>query len=535
MTYVKCPPYKCQKAHLLPPLGLILCLSAMLCATRTLAQTPDDRPFLVQTAANVDQNLFPLYVLRQMYRNLPEAKATNQEQMDWIATTKTEAQEMRAVIRDRRLDPGLDMMYQDCLDFTSAYETFLGNRGLIQKERDQHTLSDLLASTFKGFQNASDAKDVASSFGASSDNASSLGNVAGILSGLGDMYSRSQQRDAAENAAIAAEARKLSDTWTAVSTHAQVVSSRLAQTYGWNQAEGGFDGFSSQSPDGYVSRMPRNPFAVLEAATELKGDEHPDELLRRAFRCFHAAELVPSDSIYDGYRNLFIYESAALGVAAASAEAGERGYSAGPTPSSAYAVQLVRTYLSLNRADPGGAGNVLLARALGESGRYTEAVAADNIAFQIAPANQNDMMTAFRYAALLSLTGAADSSAQWVEKAYQLGFNDIDFVGRDPDLTNLRRARPEVFAQLTTARLTNPQFIWGLILDDAVVRNESDFDLTHVVVQVVVRKGNTTYPFTMQCQTIKAGGTCRVNNVVSIPGDSYDDLQATFRCDQAHR
>jgi hypothetical protein len=59
----------------------------------------------------------------------------------------------------------------------------------------------------------------------------------------------------------------------------------------------------------------------------------------------NGAELVPSDEVYDRYRAVFLYEAASLAVGAASTEAGTRGYSAGPTPSSGSAVQFARTYL----------------------------------------------------------------------------------------------------------------------------------------------------------------------------------------------
>jgi hypothetical protein len=173
-------------------------------------------------------------------------------------------------------------------------------------------------------------------------------------------------------------------------------------------------------------------------------------------------------------------------------------------------------------------------RALGLSGRYSEAVAADNLAFQTASVDDNDGITAYRYARLLSLIGSVDSSAQWLQKAYADGLTSIGVVRRDPDLANLRRMRPQLYAQLTTPSLSAPQFVQGWIWDDAIVRNNSPFDLTNVVLTVKLRKGSTLYPFTMSCKTVKAGGTCRLDYAVSIPGHSYDEMQATFTADQGN-
>jgi hypothetical protein len=439
---------------------------------------------------------------------------------------------MRAIIRDQQLDPALDPLFQDCLNFTSAYESFLRQRGQIQAERDQRALGDFFGSLLKAMGDGSDAEDFARGLGASNNTASNVGGIAAIISGMNDYNSRSQRSDASANTALQAAARQLSDSWQQTNSDLRVTSASLARRYGWNLQETGFSGETSDSAEHDVWLMPRNPFALAAAAANF-GDKEPAEaLVRRANRCFHAAELVPTGSVYDEYRQLFLFEAASLSVLAGSSEAGERGYSAAPVPSATYAVQMIQTYLSATPSDPRGVGNLMLARALGWSGRYYDALAANNTAFAINPANRNDSVTAYRYAKLLSLTRQVDNSAQWLQKAYADGFTEVGFARRDPDMANLRQLRPQAFAQLTTPRLSNPQFVWGAFLDDAVVRNNSSFDLTNVVVKVAVHKGSTLYQFTMSCGTIKAGDVCRRDNVVSIPGDAYDYVQATYTSDQ---
>ena len=511
--------------------GCLICLVSAdaCCVAQGYAPVPDDRPYAVQTAANTDRNLFPIYVLDHLYSSLPSVTASAQEQSNWIASTRSEAQRMRAIIRDQQLDSSLDVLYRDCLEFTSAYETFLSRSIRITQQTEQTAFVDLIMSVMKAAEKGSDAEDLAKRAGTSKESASNIGAVAGIVSGTADFYSRNQRLTATEADAMAAEKRKLLDSWATARSDGQVISVRLARKYGWSQGEA--DVFSDSASTDYAS-MPRNPFAVIEALIRLKGDETPSVLTGRANRCFHAAEMVPADEVYDRYRNLFLYESASLAVSAASAEAGNRGYSAGPTPSSGNAVHFVHTYLSASPTDPGGAGNLLLARALGESGRYTEAVAADNRAFQIAPNDRDDMVTALRYGKLLSLAGAVNESAQWLAKAYSLGYSDVAYERQDPDFANLRRSRPDLFAQLTTVKLTNPWFDWGVFNDDALLRNDSLFPLTNLSVRVVVHKGAAVYSFTMRCPEVKSGEACRGSNVVSIPGDSYDSLQWTYSSDQ---
>jgi hypothetical protein len=490
----------------------------------------DDRPFSLQTASTVDTNLFVLYVLWSRYQSIPAADANSQDRIAWISNTKTEAQTMRAIIGEFKLDSSLESLYQDCLSFTAAYENYLSKVGAIHGQRQSYEGGDVLSSIGGGAHRASDAKDVASVLGANQDNASTMGNFAGLIEGLREYGERSQQRDAAEQAAINAEFQRLNDAYNQTRINARIIVTRMASTHGWQDSETGFDGSAASLSDS-SARMPQNPFAAANWAVALKEQENAADLTNRATACFHAAQSVPADAVFDSYRNTFLYDAAALAVQAGSVEVGKRGYSGAPASSAPYAVHLVNTYLSHTK-DPGGYGNLLLGRAFAMEGRYSEGLTAENRAFTIDTSNQEDMSTVLRYSDLLSMTGSVDSSAQWLQKAYSLGFSDIASIRDTEDYGNLRRQRPKLFSELTTAVLTNPEFVWGVILDDSIVRNRSPFDLTNVVIQVNVHKQGRNYPFTMKCARIKAGEACRVNNVVSIPGDSFDDLQASFSSDQ---
>jgi hypothetical protein len=168
-------------------------------------------------------------------------------------------------------------------------------------------------------------------------------------------------------------------------------------------------------------------------------------------------------------------------------------------------------------------------------GRYREAVDAHDVAFKLAPDRSSDMATELRFAKLLCLVGAPDACATVLGRAYALGFSDVKAVRTLKDFSNLRQYRPEIYRRLTTASLTPPSFKWGMVWDDAIVKNNSAFDLTNVVVNVNVDKQGKSYPFIMNCKIIKAGQTCEIDNVVSIPNDSYDDMHATFTADQTVR
>jgi tetratricopeptide (TPR) repeat protein len=515
--------------------ALSLASLVLLILERAQAQQPiaaDDLPFRVETASSVDENLFVLYTLGSLYQRLPAADASSATKSEWINATRAQAQSMRSLIRSRQIDPVLDDLYRDCLDFTQAYEAFLERTEQIRKQRDQYEMSDVLDSAIKAYKNGSDVHEAASALGASDDHASFAGSVAGILSGMADIYSRNQQRDSAANAAVAAEARSLSERLSSVNENAHAVSALLAKRYGWAQPEADFDTLSSPSIGLFTKQMPRNPFAACAPTNNLRNGEPFDEVMRGALICFQAAEMVPADAGYERYRQLFLYQAAALAVRAASTAADTPSDRAILLQTSVYAVKSVRTYLSRGATADGGAGYLLLSSALEVSGRYADAVAADNTAFQLAPGNQNDMSTALRHAGLLSLTGSLDDSAKWLARAFSLGFHDLAWLRQDPDLDNLRRLRPISYQYLTTVQLSGPQFIWGILLDDVELRNNSPFDVTNLSARVIVYKAGRVYTANVQCPVVKAGGICRVNNAVSIPGDSYDGLRWSFTSDQ---
>jgi tetratricopeptide (TPR) repeat protein len=258
--------------------------------------------------------------------------------------------------------------------------------------------------------------------------------------------------------------------------------------------------------------------------------ETAEDVLRDAQSCWEAAELVPAAPAYDWLRNDYLDNAAELACLAAATQAGAAGYSARPALARE-ALAFSRTVLDLDPKDAGGRGHAALARGLAMSGRYDDAVTAANGALERAPeAWRNDPSFCFRYASMLSLDNQLDNVGGWISRAYQDGFTRADSIRSSGDFENFRRARPDEYERLTKAKITY-RVDFGIFNDDVIITNISPFTLNKLQAQVTIRKGAQTWTPKIECDSVAAGAVCKGVNVVSIPNDKYDDMDATFTCD----
>jgi hypothetical protein len=360
------------------------------------------------------------------------------------------------------------------------------------------------------------------------------GKIVGTIAGLGELYQRSERADAARSAAIQAEQRKLTGAWTDTWAAAQVLSNRMAARYFWANGEYGFDGYRSKGMLDQVTRRPRDPFIKAAYAANITGKEKPDELLSRADMCLDASGLTPVDSLYQTFRDDYLGCAGDLALWAASNEAGTLGYTARPS-SAPRALRVVRTYLAAAPRDSSGRGHALLARALAFSGRYQEAVQAAATAYNIAPNLGDNQSFCYRYSMLLSVAGAVDLAGSWLGKAYADGFDRVDLVRTDPSFENLRSGRPRQFQEMTTPKVAVSIQFFQLLPDDILIKNQSPFNLTNVVVKARIRKGDQVWTPVIKAQSIKAGTVYKATNATYIAGNSYDEFTYTLECDQCPR
>lgn len=500
------------------------------------AQAVDNTvPLTITASPAADENLFLVRFVAEIYGSVPDSRNSREQQlMDGLERAKRAASWVRDLVRARGLDPQVGILSDDCIQYMTAYQTFLANRGAIEKRSDQQFWQNLGASLWKGYREGADVESDANLLGASRDEASDAGKVAGLFSGLNEIYSRSEQNGAAEKAAIDAELRKLNEvsqnTWSTDETVVQ----ELTRAHGWAPGEAGFDNFQSNNLYDYVRRRPRDPFLLDWYARDTTANETANDLMVKAVQCIQAAKLVPNGTVYDFFRIDFMADATWLSLLAANLETPY--YSSGYAPSSPQALQFARTYLALDPQDSTGFGHAQLARALAFSRHYRQAIEAANAASNSKSWGKADPGFCYRYAKLMSLTGYIEQADAWLSQAYALGFNDIQYVRNDVDLANFRRARPDCFVKLTTVNLRQPEVPQAVRYHDIILHNDSPFELTNVRDEVIVREnGQSLAPIVVQCKSIPAGGTCTDSNAAVFWdwGNAKIEATGTYECDQA--
>ncbi len=494
------------------------------------AENPD-QPFVISALPSVDENLFALRLLADIYTHWPDLKGDRPKLRAWFSEARRSTSLALGQIRTRGLDPDLAVVFNDCLSYMGATESYLSKLDLIDSQNDTRTVWDLITSLYDGYKASGDATSTASKLGFSDENAASAGKLVGAANAAANFYSKSQERGARYQTDVSDQARRLEDTWNMTWGTLQTVSRKLTAKYGWAVGEAGFDGFQSPQIADLVVRSPRDPFVRARYADSLLSDaKDPEQCIKATNEYLHAAQLVPSDSSYDSLRLQYVAEAMNAAVYAPAIEAGSRGYSAHPA-SAPVGLKLARTYLAIDPADTSGLGHVQLARSLAFLGRYDEAANQATTAYNLDKQWGDDAGFCYRYAKLMCLTGRMNMVADWLKQAYRAGYHDISSFRADPDMSGFRNAEPRQFEQLTA-----PKWGWeikfGVFMDDVVVTNNSPFDLTNVQVQVHVIKGTQRWDPLIKCPLIRSGSSYKAENVMSVTGDSYDQATASLSSDQ---
>ncbi len=510
-----------------------LCLLTVILGSPRAARPQDsspDQPYAIVTEPNVDENLFAIRVLAYIYANWPDSKKSRKELSAWLTNTRAFASGMRGQIRARGLDPSLDMAYQGCLDSLAATEAYLAAINEIDSQANTQSTIDAFTSLWTAFSKGSDVQSTAEKV-MSKENASNTGAVAGALTGLFDYAQRSTARTNTSRAAIAEQQRKLENTWNTGWAATQGVANILTEKFRWAPGEAGFDGYQGARMSDFLQRYPRDPFIKAKYAESLAAGNDPAQLQQAAYSSLQATELVPANRSYDSFRSQFLSDAVYYSAEAASLQAGLNGYSARPAMAG-YASKIARTYLSLFPNDKDRWGDVQLARALAFSGRFAEALEHSTAAYNSDRSWANDASFCTRYAALLSLNNQSTLVGDWLAQSFKDGFTNIPYIRTSPDFSNFRVTQAPLYSSLTKVHW-GWQIDYGLLNDDLIVKNTSAFDLTNVTVHLHIRKGEQVWNRQMKCETIRAGDTCKSVDIISIPGDTYDEGTASLTSDQS--
>jgi hypothetical protein len=485
--------------------------------------------FLKSPRSGIDENLFLLHALEETYRSWPNSDTSSQDEIaQWLTRTRARITQLRASLRTQNLDPDVGSLYDDCLSFLDAYEAYLTNVGMINRQIKSREATDLAWSIFTGLRQGNEAERRALRRGESEDAAGWSGLGAAIFGGFGEGIERGEDRRRDRQAAVAAEQRSLRATLTTTMANATAVAEKLTGKYDWAPGEAGLDDSKGKTLRDELEKRPRDPFVLVRIARRRSEGDTPARLLEKADLCVKALDLVPQGSMFDPFRADFLKEAANLGVSATVQELQPFAYSLGPAPSGPQAVRLCELYLAADPGDPSGGGHMLLSHSLASAGRYNDAVDAANVARE---KWDNDANFRYRYAKLMSLTHSLDLAGDWLEHSYRAGFNNIDYVRNDSDLANYRSGRPEEYTRLTSVKWSFT-IVWDILLDDIVLTNDSPFELTNARVDVFVRQGSRTWEPVISRASLKPEESYKAHDVMSVPGGRYDEATAVMFCDQ---
>jgi hypothetical protein len=490
-------------------------------ATQLDAAAADDQPFVLQAASTVDEELFLVSVLEDTYASWPKPEHAS-ESSEWIAQTREAVRFLRSTIDAHRLHGDVAQLYDGCLQLLQAYEQYSINVGAINAQAVEDAERGVAEAGVKG---ALAGLIEALRSGSTSDDV----NKAAKDKAIDSLSDKGVEILFARQKALTSEAQKLQTQIQATLSDAQNIAARLTRDLGWNFGEVDFNDLDNAHLNTWVTQRARDPFVLCKAARQgVEQEQTAEGLIKRATQCVQAALLVPDGDAYSGYRANFISYAIWMGLDGVALEqkyyTGRRSFMAIP------GLRMVRTYLVLEPTDPEGFGHMELARALAFTGRYPEALTAAEVASRY---YKDDSGFLYRYSKLLILNGYVDASVEALRRSLQLGFSEITSLRTDPDFAGLRRARQEQFEALTAVRM-HSQISWGVMLDDVVLHNDSDFPLTHLKINLEIAQGERSWNISQgDCTSIAAHGTCTISNAMSIPDDRYDRANLTYTCDQS--
>ncbi|MEI7776474.1 MAG: hypothetical protein WCK17_17060 [Verrucomicrobiota bacterium] len=506
-------------------------------------RTPAEAPAIaVKTTSNVDERLFLLRLLEELYFEWPSDASNPQQLQKVLGELRHRANRHYEDLTNRKLDDKLASLFADFLSAVDSYTSFLVSIGKIQADAVARAEKESAESGFNaGFAGGSIA----------AENDDLLAGVGvAVISYLWDDYNKSKARDAARERAVNAAYQELRNKVSTYTARAQNAALAFAQKYSWQRAEAGFDEPPDQAErmtslvkandlagilqimDAARRRRPRDPFALSRRAYTYSLDARltPKDMVSASNQCLDAASLVPSGRIYDEYRGWFLYSAGDIANRAATKEIGNSAWSTACNPTAAYATRLWDECLKFTPNDPTGEFGERRAWALMQSGHLEKAL---EQARSVEALRGKTIRFALNYSMLLSASGDTEMSYKWFEYTVRgLGYNNIALAKTDPDLAAMRKAKRTAFDDLTAFRVAY-WIDWGVLNDDVSVRNDSAFPITNVVYRAHITSNGRTWTPELKVDRIDPGKTHTWPNVFSIPGSRNDQSSTvTITTDQ---
>ncbi len=509
-------------------------------ATSTLFSrpAPDVPPVIVAPVANIDERLFLVRLLEELYSEWPTNVSQPQEIQKSLGELRHRANRHYQDIKDRKLDGTIESLYSDYVSAIDVYVGFLASIGKIQSDAVARSEKESAESEFKAGYAGGTVGAQMSDNGSSGFDSVLGGAAVSLISYLWDDYNMGKARDADKQRALESAAKDIQNKLSNYIAISQNAAIKLEKQYVWGKGEAGFDESSQQAERRQsltkandiagllqIAEMeskirPRDPFIRYRKAYYASCDNRskPSEMLSAAKQCVEAASLVPEGRIYDEYRGWFLYAAGDIANRASSKEIGDRSWATANNSTAAYAVRLWDECLKFTPNDSTGEFGERRAWALMQSGHLKEAL---EQARSVEKLRQNTRRYSYNLACLLSALDAPEEAYKWFNHAVRdLGYNSIVAAKKDPDLEKMRRSKKNEFDALVAVNCTW-SVDYGFMNDDLLLQNNSAFPITHVVLTARITPNRSEAP-KLKADLIKPGEVFRWPNSLSVPGSKID-------------
>lgn len=502
-----------------------------------------DAPLRVKADPGVDEHLFLMRVLEEMYDHWPADLERRENLSKDLGAFRRRAlrYHQHVKLKEGEFDRRMVVVFEDLLATIDAYEECLAKADLI----DRKVVIEAQR------ENSEAALNIAV------DLAENAHPVVLIVSFLLNAGAEGELRDLERRQQIEAANRTFDRVMLASLARAETTAASLAQSRGWGRSEAGFDVPPAEKEriqrlesattrpstrpsawndaetldslyDSFARKRPRDPF-VIARQCRLQAAMRPNKQTTRVMeQIVAAASLVPSAKVYDEWRADILLAAANVAYADALTATESLGFGRAARPLAKEAARLFEAALYYGPNDPDGEVRQRRAMMLGLSGEHAQSL--DAFA-SIQDLRRQDRQYAYNYACISSVTGNTDKAMEWLEHSIKvLGFNDIAHAKRDSDLENLRKAKRRQFDELVTVK-----FEWQVnlgLFPDVIIKNQSAFALTGVVLSVKSRqvgRADDDWVRNLPFPPIAPGKTGRWSG--RLPA-ARGQLQASLTCDQ---
>lgn len=488
----------------------------------------EDHPTDISPASNVDEDLFMIRAVADLYNQMPQQMFDGKQAVDWCERSRVQVKYLRSTAVNRGLDGGIVAMCDDMTALIDEYEGSLSTLGEIDRkavtDAIENAVHAYIVGSIKSLQDTNDAAERGETQGQRT-----ITSARSFVEGsVKDYIKQSNESRSQNNQSAGAEQQRFFAIYQYAMKRNGDIARSLTASHGWDAREAGFDADPERAPAG---RRPRDPFAKrLLAREKYQGVTEPADLLRRANLCLDAARLVPGDRAYQPYRIDCMADASYFACEAAGYEL-RRGYADAPSEHAQFAIDVTRAWMAIDPQDLGDFAHVELARALADAGRFDEASDVAAPLVQTRWAENTDF--SIRYARLMGIKGNADLCETWLRWSFKHGLDNVNWVRTAADFETLRTQKPAAWQDLLTPKAS----VWvnfGMLNDDVYLLNQSAFPMTNVKLTATVISKGQVWRINKTAAFVGPGKVFSFDNALSVPGSHVDTIRWSLTSDQAN-